>query len=286
MRTTVLLLSAISIAMARLWTPQAHAEPEPNRIRIEYEAPTKDDQKQVYELMKSRQALEKVQELFSPFRLPVDLLVKTKTCGKVDTSYQREGDNAVLTICYEYISDIFANLPKEVTPVGITPADAMVGQFFYIVGHEMGRAMFDLLEVPVLGRPSDAADNFSVFIMLKLGPQAARRLIAGAAYSYKHVIEKPDVTIKMQQFSDVHGPPAQRFYNLVCMGYGAYPPLFADVVQEGFLPKERASNCYWEHREVAYGFRTLIRPHLDPELTRKVLAMEWLPLAIEPPKLQ
>ena len=36
-------------------------------------------------------------------------------------------------------------------PAGITPADAISGQFFYAFAHEMGHAVFDLLAVPVFG---------------------------------------------------------------------------------------------------------------------------------------
>lgn len=286
MRTTVLLLSALSLALARLWTPQAHAEPQPNRIKIEYVAPTSEDQKPLYEFMKGRHVLEKVQQMFSPFRLPVDMLVRTRTCGKPDSSYQHKGEDAVVTLCYEYLDDIFAKAPPDVTPMGITPTDGVVGQFFYVVGHDMGRAMFDLLGVPIFGRESDAADHFATYIMLQMGPRDARRLIGGAAYSYKKIIDTPEMTFRMQEFSDVHGTPAQRFYNMVCLAFGANPQLFADVVQNGFLPQERAPNCNWEYRETRYAFRTLIKPHLDPELTGKVLNTGWLPNVVPFPRRQ
>ena len=172
------------------------------------------------------------------------------------------------------------------TPVGITPTNGVVGQFFYVVGPEMGRAMFDLLDVPVFGRASDAADHFATYIMLQTGPRDARGLIAGAAYSCKTIIDMPEMTFRMQAFSDVHGTPAQRFYNMVCLAFGANPELFADVVQNGFPPQRRAPNCNWEYRETRYAFRTLIRPHLDAELATKVLQTDWLPDVIAFPRQQ
>ena len=41
-------------------------------------------------------------------------------------------------------------------------------------------------------------------------------------------------------FVDEHGTPAQRLYNLLCIAYGSDKELFADVVEKGYLPKERA----------------------------------------------
>ena len=277
MRKAAFVFSALAVLLAPPLAAQASAEHLPNRIKIEYVPPEKTEQQHVYDLMKSRHVLEKVQELFSPFRLPIDLHVKARTCGMINAWYQRQDRDAVLTVCYEYVDDIFTKVPEGVTPAGVTRTDALVGQFFYVVGHEMGHAMFDLLDVPVFGRAEDAADQFSTYIMLQMGKSDARRLIGGAAYSYKKIIDMPEMTIKMRMFSDVHGSSAQRFYNMVCLAYGADPKLFGDVIEKGFLPKQRVPNCNWEYRELAYAFRKLIRPNLDPALVKKVLNTGWLP---------
>jgi hypothetical protein len=195
----------------------------------------------------------------------------------VNAWYQRNDRDASLTICYDLIDYILKKAPKNITAAGITPTDAVVGHFFYVVAHEMGHAMFDLLDVPVFGRPEDAADQFSAYIMLQFGKEDAYRLITGAAYSYKDFVEKPEMTIPLKAFSDVHGASPQRFYNLLCMAYGADPKLFAGVVGKGFLPQQRAQNCHREYWEVAYAFKTLIRPHLDLTLAKRVLNTEWLP---------
>ena len=49
-----------------------------------------------------------------------------------------------------------------------------------------------------------------------------------------------EVTVAMKKFSDEHGIPAQRFYNVLCMAYGADPNLFADIVEKGYLPRDRS----------------------------------------------
>ena len=100
--------------------------------------------------------------------------------------------------------------------------------------------MFDILQVPRLGREEDAADQFSTYLMLRFEKADARRLILGSAYQYKGDLAAPTVTMARQKFADEHGTPVQRFYNLLCMAYGADPKLFADVVTKDFLPKDRA----------------------------------------------
>jgi hypothetical protein len=84
------------------------------------------------------------------------------------------------------------------------------------------------------------------------------------------------VTIERQSFADQHGTPAQRFFNLLCMAYGSDPSLFADVVEKGFLPEDRAAGCKREHAQLSHAFATLISPHIDARLARK-LHKRWLP---------
>jgi hypothetical protein len=245
----------------------------PNRILFEYVPPQNPQLMQVYNHIKAGQALEKIQQLFSPFRLPIELTVKTIECGKSNAWYQRP----VVTLCYEYLDEILQSAPKELGPAGVTPVDAVVGQFFYVVAHEFGHAMFDVLQVPSFGSAEDAADQFSTFIMLHLGKDDARRLISGAAYSYRNVVQDSAAIVPLQAFSDMHGMPAQRFFNLLCIAYGADPETFAYVVEQKYLPEARARDCQREYNEVAFAFNKLIGPHLDQELVQRTLHREWLP---------
>jgi len=85
---------------------------------------------------------------------------------------------------------------------------------------KLGHALFDMLQVAVLGREEDAADQVSSFIILELGKEEARRLIGGVAYAFKtEAAAKASPT--MTEFSGVHGTPMQRYYNVLCIAYGA-----------------------------------------------------------------
>ena len=180
----------------------------------------------------------------------MDLTFKTVGCdGRANAWYQRPS----ITLCYEYLHEISKNIPKETTPAGITPDDAVVGQFFYVVAHEFGHAVFDLLSVPSFGNAEDTADQFATYLMLHFGKDEARRLISGAAYSYRDAVQNSTVILPLQAFSDVHGVPAQRFFNLLCVAYGADPQIFAEAAQ--YLPKQRAADCKREYNQVGFAFQ-------------------------------
>ena len=254
--------------------PAIADDARPNRIRIEYVQPKTPENQRIYEALKEHSALEKMQEIFSPFRLSNDLTIRTFECGMENAWYQRP----TITICYEYIAGILTRMPKN-TPSGISPNDALLGQFFYVVGHEMGHAMFDFLNVPLFGRPEDAADYFAAYMMLLFGKEDARRLIIGAAYTFRNAIQNPKVTARLVAFSSAHGAPAQRFFNLMCLAFGADPETFGDLIKIGYLPEARSRGCRVEFGELNFAFRQLIQPHVDQELARAVLQQGWLPAA-------
>jgi hypothetical protein len=274
---TWVLLGASSLGVG---SAMAASDAQPQRIRIEYVKPENPAHQPLYELLQKRRVLERLQELFSPFRLPTDLTLKTVGCkGQANAWYW----DSALTLCYEYLEEMRQNVPKTTTPAGVTPEDAVVGQFLYVVAHEFGHAVFNMLDVPSFGNAEDIADQFSAYIMLLVGKDESRRLIGGAAYSYKSVMENPTVIMPTKVFSDVHGMPAQRFYNLLCMAYGANPEMFKEIVEDKYLPKERAADCNREYHQVAYAFQKLIGPHVDKDLAAKVLQKEWLPEPVKVP---
>jgi hypothetical protein len=144
--------------------------------------------------------------------------------------------------------------------------------------HEIGHALFDMLRVPILGREEDAADQIAAYALLQLGKDEARRTVVGVAYMYGHeaLAQERGQAPKLKQFADVHGFPAQRFYNLLCMAYGADPELFADLVEKKYLPESRAEGCGDEYKQVAYAVHKLITPYIDQKLAKQIKARKWL----------
>jgi hypothetical protein len=185
-------------------------------------------------------------------------------------------------MCYELLQDILKTMPAEATPVlRITPHDVVVGQFLFWSLHEVGHAVFHIFEVPLFGREEDAADQFAVYLMLHFGNGQAHRWVEGAAYAaHAFVMDheiNPEVHKRLEKFSSVHGLPEQRFYNGLCLAYGADAALFADVVATGFLPTMRAENCEHEYQTFDHAFKTEIRPHIDRQMAKAVLSMTWFP---------
>jgi Putative metallopeptidase len=271
--TTVVAAGSILAAAHAEARKASPAKFKPNRIDIAYVEPKSAVNEPVYKLVKQHQVLEKIRDLLSPLRLPHRLLVQTRDCDGISNAWSNEDS---VTVCYEYLNDIWKNAPAQTTPTGIAPIDTVIGPLLDVFLHEAAHAIFASLQIPLLGREEDAADQFSTYMMLKFDKDDARRLILGSAYQYKGDMASPAITIQQQKFADEHGTPAQRFFNLLCTAYGSDPKLFADVVEKGFLPEDRAVGCKREYTQLAHAFATLIAPHVDTKLARK-LNRRWLP---------
>jgi hypothetical protein len=254
---------------------------KPNRVDVEYMPPKSSDHDELYKLVQERRLLEKIRDLLAPLRLPRRLLLKTQGCdGEVNAWYF----NSAITVCYEFLDWVWQSVPEHNSPAVVAPIDALIGPIVQIIIHEAGHAAFDLLRVPIFGREEDAADQFSAYVILQAGKEEARRLIAGAAYQYKSGVQSESQTIATKRFADEHGTMAQRFFNILCLAYGADAELFKDIVANGYLPKGRAEGCSDEYGQVAYAFKTLIGPNIDRKLSAK-LNKSWLPpIDTRPPR--
>jgi hypothetical protein len=272
---TVAIVAALALPAATAEARKGNSPPKakPNRIDIKYVEPTSADSQSLYKLLKEHRVLEKIRDLLNPLRLPHRMLLQVRGCDGISNAWS---DEESVTVCYEYLGDIWKNAPEKATPAGIAPADTLIGPLVDVFLHEAGHTTFAALQIPIFGREEDAADQFSAYIMLRFGKEESRRLILGSAYQYKGDLSSPTVTLAQQKFADEHGTPAQRFFNLLCAAYGADPKLFADIVEKGFLPQDRAAGCEREYIQISHAFETLIGPHIDRRLARK-LHKRWLP---------
>jgi hypothetical protein len=263
------LLAALLLAIA-VAASAAVAQPgNAKQIVIDYVAPANAEHKPIYDLLKEHGALERVQALLAPIRWPRTLRLEVKGCDGESNAWY---DDGVVSVCYEYLDDIWRSANSSKRPAAISREDAFIGPFVDVFLHEASHAMFDLLKVPVLGREEDAADQVAAYVVLQLPKEQKRRLILGNAYAYASELKirkARDLSRRRLEvgrhitFADEHGTPAQRLFNLLCVAYGSDTQLFADVVEKGYLPAERAEGCEDEYRQIDFAYRSLIAPQVD-----------------------
>jgi len=105
----------------------AFAAVKSNRISIRYVPPKNLVHQKIYTEQKQRTSLERLQKFLSLIRLPEKLRISLAECdGEPDAFYE----DAAITICYEYINELWENMPEEPTPGGVAPIDTVISPLF------------------------------------------------------------------------------------------------------------------------------------------------------------
>jgi len=255
-------------------------------IKVEYKAPTDKKLEPIYQRLKSRAVLERMQAFLAPLRLPQPLNIITAQCGgQIELPYQPD---APVTICYEYVALIEQAAPAGIDAVGqaiVTRDIALVGPFVQFTLRNVARHIIDMLELPVWGNAEDAADSLAAFIMLEVSPQVAQKTIFGTAYFFAKTRQSEKLDL-----AAIRPHIAQRYFNLLCIAVGSdlvrYSVFLPVDRQEGpvDLPKNRIGHCLQlaapernEYNQIKYAFHQLIRDkHVDLPLLKQVRTIEWL----------
>ena len=116
--------------------------------------------------------------LNSALILPKDVVLRTKVCGKVNAFY--DPNDASVTVCYE-LMEYFFNLFKRNGENEQTAARKMSETVQFVFLHEIGHALVDIYDLPVMANEEDAADRCSSYINIKeLGDDGADAVLSAA----------------------------------------------------------------------------------------------------------
>jgi hypothetical protein len=241
----------------------------------------------LYERVKKRAVLEEISEFLSPLKLKQKLTFETTSCGVVNAYY--DFTSQTVHLCYEmfdWIENVAAaspdklrqpsapNAPRRGLLPGVTRAEAIVGAIGGVAMHETGHAIFDIQQIPRLGREEDAADMVAGFVMLQFGSEVARVMIKGM-FNMTHNWHAETPNISAAILADSHSLSLQRGFAILCLAYGKDPETFKDLAQ-AWLPAARQPSCAREYRQAENAFRKTILPYVDAAQLKKVQQMQIL----------
>jgi Putative metallopeptidase len=149
------------------------------------------------------------------------------------------------------------------------PADArqalvefVAGNILFVVTHEMGRAVITDMELPVLGRQEDAADEFAVLTMLKHGEtDVSDRVLIEAAKGWFVDARRDKKAGHPPTYYDQQGLTERRGFRIVCLLVGADPVRFKALSDETELPHERQRTCGWAYDKALSSWDKVLAPH-------------------------
>jgi len=189
------------------------------------------------------------------FRLPYDVEVLAQECGEANAWYDFEIKQIV--ICYELIDMDYENyiyfhnedLDYAYETVDPYIYDNLDWTFF----HEVGHALIDVYQLPITGLEENVADQFASLMLSYTYDENTGDYSIGQDMLYNVGTwfwisnELYSVNPDDYPFWDTHNLDIQRFYNISCYAYGSDPQYNQGLIDEGYLPEDRAYWCEEEY---------------------------------------
>jgi len=152
----------------------------------------------------------------------------------------------------------------------------VVGNMLLVLLHEIGHAAITQMDLPVLGRPEDAADSFAAVGLIRIGSVFSHRVLAEAAKGW-FLADRRDMSVgDSVAFYDEHGLNQQRAYQIVCLMVGSDADKFKDVAAETKLPQGRQESCARDFKSAAHSWDLVLTPHVRaPDQPKTKIDVEY-----------
>lgn len=211
----------------------------------------------VYTILKETQVFEEIAEAVNSYlALPTDIPVNFMECGEANAFYDPEAQE--ISMCYELTQayvDIFTDENTSDEEYVKEVINATVFTFF----HELGHALVHILELPITGKEEDVVDEFAAIMLLQSGNEGVEATLAAVAQF--SVDSEQETELENLSFWGEHSLSSQRFYNIACFVYGSDPERFQYLVEDDFLPEERAQLCEDEYAQKVRSWDALLGPY-------------------------
>jgi len=118
--------------------------------------------------------------------------------------------------------------------------DVMLAIFY----HELGHALIDVMQLPVLGLEEDAADVLSVVMIDRIwdAESSEAKVAAAASFWAASAAESAEAGYE-PAFWGVHSPDERRYFTYLCLYYGGAPEEREAMAIDFGLPEDRAASC-------------------------------------------
>lgn len=138
----------------------------------------------------------------------------------------------------------------------------VTGNMLFVATHELGHAVVSELDLPVLGREEDAADDFATLTgLVVVANDFSQRVLTESARGWFLSAQRDTKAGDTPTYYDRHGLSEQRAYQIVCLMVGSDPVKYKPLADKVGLPEERFTSCGWDYDTALRSWGKVLAPH-------------------------
>lgn len=251
----------------------ANAETKADGVHFAYEyvKPKNPELEPFYKLASDGDFLRQLPEIKAIdglLMLPRPIKFVMAECGEPNAFYMPERGEVVM--CYETMKVLLERGQQLAKDQDLGDAYAqkyLAANLRFILLHETGHALIDLLDIPITGREEDAVDQLATTLMQRFAGvnESSRQVSENLRMASNWFLARSTGAYNLDAYADEHALGEQRYFNLQCLVYGSNPARYLGIVTEGDLPEARAKTCPAEARRVDKAWLRLLLPHVAPK---------------------
>lgn len=212
--------------------------------------------------------LPEIQAIDGLLSLPHPIRYVMAECGEPNAFYSP--DRGEVVMCYETMQVLLERgqqLAKDQKSGNDYAHKYLAANLRFILLHETGHALIDMLEIPITGREEDAVDQLATTLMQRFAGmnESSRQVTDNLRMASNWFLARSTGQYNLDAYADEHALGEQRYFNLQCLIYGSNPARYLGIVTEGDLPEARAKTCPAEARRVNKSWLRLLIPHVAPK---------------------
>ena len=120
----------------------------------------------------------------------------------------------------------------------------------FVLYHEVGHLLFHQLELPVLGREEDAADNVATWTLLNKRTEDAQIALSDAAHGWILSGIAYDSGGDESDYAAAHSLDKQRAYQIVCLMIGEDQGAYRQLAGQYSFDHDRQKSCQWDYEMI------------------------------------
>ncbi len=230
--------------------------PESGRFVVTYAKPRNSDERVLVSLIRSSLLDKVMAELSKALVIPKTVTISVRG-GQAGPFYSPDTHVIVYNFPFAALGlRVFKAEYPTITNYNLGVAFASLE--YFVVFHEIGHALVDEWNVPVLGREEDAVDAFSTIFMTEFVPNGGQIALWGA--DFFDYVGRHEGAFGKNDFADEHSLDPQRAYSIACWVYGSNPSKYRGL--ESVIPRSRLVRCPAEYKQLRSSWLRFLKPHV------------------------